>query len=47
MNKVIGAIKWLANALWVALISVVVASAILLVGAATLGDLLLRFFRKQ
>lgn len=47
MNKFIGAIKWLASGLWIALISVVVASAILLVGAVTLGDLLLRFFRKQ
>lgn len=47
MNKVIDGIKWLATGLWIALLSVVVASAILLLGTATLGDLVLRFFRKQ
>ena len=47
MSKFIGAIKWLANGLWVTVLSVAIASAILLVGAATLGDLLLRFFRRQ
>ena len=47
MNKLIDAAKWLLNGIWIAVLSVAIASVILLVGAATLGDLLLRFFRKQ
>lgn len=47
MGKFVDAAKWLLNGIWIAALSVAIASVILLVGAATLGDLLLRFFRKQ
>jgi hypothetical protein len=47
VSRIIDAVKWLASALWITVLSVAIASAILAVGAATLGDLLLRFFRRQ
>jgi hypothetical protein len=47
VSNFIDAVKWLASALWITVLSVAIASAILAVGAATLGDLLLRFFRRQ